>query len=380
MTVKWAPDDPAAGITLDRSSAVPIARQLEDQLTWLIATGTLAPGERLPSIRQFGAALGIHHHTVRQAYQELNRRGLIEIHQGAATTVREFSGLRLARPRSTTAMTAWGVLVPGHTPFYLPFLQEVERVAGESRALTVISVTEDNHVKAKFQMREMIAAGVRGIIAASLGELVEEEFKVEGQAAAIPVVYCDQPLQSEESIVFDDAGAGYELAAHLARDGRRSVTFMTPSLEFPNMAALHHGFLRAAGEGLIDAVEVIPCADFTVEAGKVAAEAALTGVKPPTAIATTADELALGVLAAARRLGVRVPDDLALVSYGAIDVTEYAEPPITTVALPGDVMGELAARRLVARIDGAPADGKTTLPPRLLVRASCGPHASEQTP
>jgi LacI family transcriptional regulator len=374
MAVKRAGPDPSTGITIDRSSAVPIARQLEDQLTWLIATGALATGDRLPSIRRFGAALGIHHHTVRQAYQELNGRGLIEIRQGAAATVREFSGLRLARPRSSTAMIAWGVLIPGHTPFYLPFLRGVDQVAAESRALTVISVTENNQVKAKLQMQEMMAAGVRGIVVASLGKFVRDEFDTDGPDGAIAIVYCDQPLQEEESIVFDGAGAGYELAAHLAGHGHRRITLMTPTLAYPNMAALHDGMRRATDEGLVEAVDVLGCAGFTVEAGEDAARAALSGSEPPQALVTSADELAIGVTTSARTLGVRIPHDLALASYGAIDATGYVEPPITTVALPAHEMGILAARRLAARIGGAAAEGKTTLPGRLLVRASCGRH------
>jgi LacI family transcriptional regulator len=362
------------GIEVDRSSAIPIARQLEDQLTWLIATGALAPRDRLPSIRRLGAELAIHHHTVRQAYLELDKRGLIAVRQGAAATVREFAGLRLARPRPSTAMTAWGVLIPGHTAFYLPFLQGVEQEAAANGALTIISVTENNQVKAKLEMQEMIAAGVRGIIAASLGRLVRDEFDAEGPEAAIPVVYCDQPLQKEESIVFDDAGAGYALAAHLAADGHRRITFMTPTLEYPNMAAMHRGFVRAVDEGLIEAVDVLKCKGFDVEAGEEAAAAALSSAHAPGMIVTAADELALGVLAAARTRDLRVPGDLALASYGAIDATAYVEPPVTTVALPSREMGVLAARRVAARTRGAAAARVTKLPGRIVVRASCGPH------
>src|SRR5688500_2216515 len=85
---------------------------------------------------------------------------------------------------------------------------------------------------------------------------------------------------------------------------------------------------------------------------------------PPSAIATAADDLALGVLSAARQLGVRIPDDLALVSYGAIDATAFVDPPLTTVVLPVHEMGLLAARRLAARIRGEPAQGPAVLPGR----------------
>jgi DNA-binding LacI/PurR family transcriptional regulator len=368
------------GITLDRRSAVPIAAQLEEQLTWLIATRVLAPGDRLPSIRDLGAALGVHHHTVRQVYRELDSRDLITVRQGAPATVREFTSLWQARPRYAGAMPAQGVLIPAYTPFYVPFLRGVEAEAAETHLLTIVAATENNHVKAKLQMHQLITAGARGIIAASLGQLVHEEFEPHGPGTAIPVVYCDQPRQSEESITFDDARAGFELAEHLAGHGHRRVTFMTPSLDYPNMADLHRGFQRAISGGSIEAVDVLICAGFSIEAGISAATTALTSPAPPTAIATVADELALGVMDAARNVGVRIPDDLALVSYGAIEAAAFVDPPLTTVALPAQEMGLLAARRLAARIRGEAARGSTILPGRLVVRASCGHHEGPARP
>src|SRR5262245_13547533 len=137
------------GILLDRGSAVTIAAQLEEQLTWLIATGALAPGDRLPSIRELGTELGIHHHTVRQAYLELDARELITVRRGAPPTVRAFKGLWQARPRYPAAMRAFGVLIAAHTPFYLPFLRGVERGAAEAGMLTIVSATDDSIVRSK---------------------------------------------------------------------------------------------------------------------------------------------------------------------------------------------------------------------------------------
>ena len=362
------------GIVLDRGSAVTIAAQLEEQLTWLIATGALAPGERLPSIRALGAQLGIHHHTVRQAYLELDARELITIRRGAPATVRAFKGLWQARPRYAGAMRAQGVLIAAHTPFYLPFLRGTERGAAEAGMLTIVAATDNKVVRSKLQMRQFVTAGVRGIIAASMGRLVQDETEAHGSDDTIPVVYCDQPTAVEDSFRFDDPGAGLELAMHLAGHGHRRVTFMTPSLEYPNMAALHRGFQQAVAGGHLEGVDVVICDGFSIEAGVAAATIALTSAAPPSAIATVADELAIGVIDAARRVGVRIPDDLALLSYGAIDAGAYVDPPITTIALPAEEMGLLAARRLAARIRGEPPAGTTYLPGRIVVRASCGHH------
>jgi DNA-binding LacI/PurR family transcriptional regulator len=362
------------GIRLDRDSALTIAAQLEEQLTWLIATGALAPGARLPSIRELGAELGIHHHTVRQAYLELDARQLITVRRGASATVRGFMGLWQARPRYAGAMRAQGVLIAAHTPFYLPFLRGAERGAAEAGMLTIVAATDDSVVRSKLQMQQFVTAGVRGIIAASMGGLVHDE--VEGQDAerTIPVVYCDQPHQVDDSFRFDEPGAGYKLAEHLASHGHRRVTFMTPSLEYPNMAALHRGFRQALGAGLLEDVDVVLCDGFSIGAGVAAATISLNSAAPPTAIATAADELAIGVIDAARHVGQRVPEDLAVVSYGAIDAGAYVDPPITTISLPAEEMGLLAARRLEAQIRGEPPTGTTYLPGRLMVRASCGPH------
>jgi DNA-binding LacI/PurR family transcriptional regulator len=371
--VKGSTLDPTA-IQLDRESAVPITTQLEEQLTWLIATRTLRPGDRMPSIRELGTALGIHHHTVRRVYLDMEARDLVSTQQGAGTTVKGLTSLLQARPRYAGAMPAQGVLIADYNSFYLPLLRGIELGGAETHILSILAVAEDSQVKANLQMHQLITAGVRGLIVASVGRFVHEELETQGPEGAIPVVYCDWSADVEESIVFDAQGAASALAEHLAEHGHRRVAFMAPMLEFPHMAALYRGFQQAAGMGLIEAVDLLRCTDFSVEAGAAAASAALSSAAPPTAIATAADDLALGVITAARQLGVGIPDDLALVSYGAVDVSAFVDPPLTTVELPVHEMGLLAARRLAARIRGEPAAAPTILPGHLVVRSSCGHH------
>jgi DNA-binding transcriptional regulator YhcF (GntR family) len=161
-------------IELDRGSAVPIAAQLEERLTWLIATRTLRPGDRLPSIRQLGTALGIHHHTVRQAYRDMEARDLVSTRQGAGTTVKGLTSLLQARPRYAGAMPAQGVLIADYTSFYLPLLRGIELGGAETHTLTIHAVAEDSQVKANLQMHQLITAGVRGLIVASVGQLVRQ--------------------------------------------------------------------------------------------------------------------------------------------------------------------------------------------------------------
>src|SRR5918994_2405880 len=251
--VKGSPVLDPMAIQLDRGSTVPIATQLEEQLTWQIATRALTPGDRLPSIRELGAALGIHYHTVRRVYRDMEARDLVATRQGAGTTVRGLSSLLQARPRYTGAMPAQGILIADYNSFYLPLLRGIELGGAETHILSILAVAEDSQVKANLQMHQLITAGVRGLIVASVGQFVREELETQGPEASIPVVYCDWSAEVEESIVFDAPGAAAALTTHLAEHGYRRVAFMAPMLEFPPMAPPYRGFEDAASRGVIEA-------------------------------------------------------------------------------------------------------------------------------
>ncbi len=72
---------------LDNSSGVPVYRQLIDQVQAAIATGTLAVGHQLPTVRQVAVDLAINPNTVMRAYRELEIRGVLDTQQGTGTFI-----------------------------------------------------------------------------------------------------------------------------------------------------------------------------------------------------------------------------------------------------------------------------------------------------
>jgi GntR family transcriptional regulator len=72
---------------LDDSSGVPVYRQLIDQVTGAMASGTLAAGNQLPTVRQVAVDLAINPNTVMRAYRELEIRGILETQQGTGTFI-----------------------------------------------------------------------------------------------------------------------------------------------------------------------------------------------------------------------------------------------------------------------------------------------------
>ena len=74
-------------ISIDLKSGVPIYRQIIDQVRSAIATGTLGPGDRLPTVRQLSVDLSVNPNTVSRAYNELELTGLVETHMGSGTFI-----------------------------------------------------------------------------------------------------------------------------------------------------------------------------------------------------------------------------------------------------------------------------------------------------
>lgn len=114
-------------------------------------------------------------------------------------------------------------------------------------------------------------------------------------------------------------------------------------------------------------------APLTVEAARTAAEAALAPPGPhPTAVICDDDFLAAGVCKAARRLGLRVPEDLSVTGFDDMTLATAVEPELTTVRLPAEHFGERGMETLVAVVEGRTPEA-TPLPVELVVRGSTGP-------
>lgn len=106
---------------------------------------------------------------------------------------------------------------------------------------------------------------------------------------------------------------------------------------------------------------------------RTAMEAALAAPRDrPTAVICDDDILAAGACKAARRLGLRVPEDLSVTGFDDLALATAVEPELTTVHLPAEQVGEHGMSALLAVLDGAPWDAPD-IPVRLVVRESSGP-------
>ena len=200
------------------------------------------------------------------------------------------------------------------------------------------------------------------------------------RGSPVPVVFIDVHTPSIERlprVVGDDARGGALAARHLLDLGHRSIAFIGDALAdpfgFTSSRDRERGFreeLARAGVGVPDAW-IGHGAHGRYEARDLARRMLAVDDRP-TAIFTASDTQALGVIAAARELGLHVPDDLSVVGYDDIEAADYVG--LTTVRQQLFESGRRGAEILLAEIDDR-TDGPVVaqLNPELVVRVTTAP-------
>lgn len=359
---------------IDPQSNIPIFSQLRQQITWLIASGRFKPGDRLPTIRELADQIGIHMHTVRQAYHALEADGLVETRPSRGTRVKPFDLNKLVTTESASPSHTIGVLIPNMFSFYDPFLDGIENIARTSGYMIVVCFTRDREDLTLQAAQQLIAKKVDGIIATSpVAGVFERQSPIRSEAP--PIVYVDAPQFSTHTVLLDLENAGFLAANHLIQHGHRRIGMITAPLAWPNFHDSYKGYERAlhASKLDLDPALVIESPLYSLESGYQAALRLLEMNKHPKAIFVSGDLMAAGVIRAIKENGKRIPQDFAIISKDNIDLAPLMDPQLTTVALPAYQMGVEAMNMLTRLIDGKRLDRKRiVLESELIIRKSCG--------
>lgn len=92
----------------------------------------------------------------------------------------------------------------------------------------------------------------------------------------------------------------------------------------------------------------------------------------PDAYFIASDPMAVGALRAIQEKGLKVPEDVAIVSFDDVEMAKFASCPLSTIKVPTELMGKTSVKLLVDRLDGRDIPLKVTVPTKLIVRESCG--------
>lgn len=191
----------------------------------------------------------------------------------------------------------------------------------------------------------------------------------------LPVVSIEPRHRASDgtySIGCTNWAGGLEATEHLIGLGHRRITMLAGLADTIANQARVSGFLAAVSAAGIDQshTPVLP-GDFTYDSGLEVGLLALAEAERPTAIFAASDFQALGVLEAARRLSIRVPEELSVVGFDDLIVAQMSAPALTTIRQPITKMGAAAVETLLALLaDTTARPSHTELATALQVRSS----------
>jgi LacI family transcriptional regulator len=204
-------------------------------------------------------------------------------------------------------------------------------------------------------------------------ELIGRLRQIECPYVRIAAVSLDTP---ENMIETHDYVGAAEAARHIAALGHSRIAHIHGPDSFLSAAERLRGFRVGLAEyGLRIDPQYLLKGGYTFDSGMQCGEQLLALATPPTAVFAGNDEMAVGVYQAARRAGLRIPEDLSIVGFDDAPIATRIWPTLTTVRLPIVHMGRIAAQLLISNNDRLAMEppGATSVMPSLLVRDSTAP-------
>ncbi len=182
---------------------------------------------------------------------------------------------------------------------------------------------------------------------------------------------CDPRLPS---IGFDNAAIAAMAARHLIDLGHRRIGMISGHTENNDRAVARLEGLRATlkAAGLKRPPEWVSQQALTISGGRLGMQQLAAAKVRPTAIVCGNDLLAAGALFEAQRMGIAVPQELSICGIDNHELGTETNPALTTVALPTQDLGRIAAAQVLAALAGEPIAQQSLLPFQLLVRGTTG--------
>jgi LacI family transcriptional regulator len=195
------------------------------------------------------------------------------------------------------------------------------------------------------------------------------------ERCGIPFVTVDpsgDPSPDNKSVLADNWTGGLIATRHLLSIGHTRIGIITGPQEMMCSKARLDGYSAAIEErGLTVEPSLIKIGGFTTQAGfKEGLELLKDPQTRPTAIFAGSDLQAMGVYEAARRLGIRIPQELSVVGFDDLQLSEFMGPALTTVRQPLHDMAASATRLLINAREGNDSAKRVILPTTLIERDS----------
>jgi DNA-binding LacI/PurR family transcriptional regulator len=271
----------------------------------------------------------------------------------------------------------FGLIVSEITnPFFPELIQGFEDIAVANGYEILVSSTNHEPKRMSHCIRRMLERKVDGVAVMTFG--IEEPLLDQLANRKVPLVFIDiGPNRPGISLLKIDYHHGIlQGVQHLAALGHRNIAFISGPVTLHSAQSR-----RAAFSASLEECDITPNpawiieGDHTMEGGIASMDRLLSAKKMPTAVMCSNDMTAIGVLHKLYRAGLRVPDDLSVIGFDDIHISEVTIPPLTTVQMSRFELARAAVTALRAQVepsDNAEPKREYNIQTELIVRESTG--------
>lgn len=246
--------------------------------------------------------------------------------------------------------------------------------------MTIVATTGFEHANVFEKVKTLVDRGAEALLL--VGAIEDPALVSYLKQPHIPVVttYSYLPDEIVPCIGFDNYAATQSAMEYLADLGHRNFAMVAGSPKGSDrQRARIAAYKDFVGSRNLHGAANIIIRNFTIRDGTEAIRAILDKYPETTAVVCNTDVMAFGALSESRRLGIRVPQDISIVGFDDAEYAAQLEPPLTTIAVPAEEMGRLAAEMLHSSLSSGEPPRFVRLDSHLIVRKSaCPPRALKQ--
>jgi DNA-binding LacI/PurR family transcriptional regulator len=364
------------------------ASQVRFSVLEAIKNGGYKVGEKLPTEPELVRQLGVSRTSLREGLSGLVTEGILKRRQGSGTFVTSLKKLGQNKVLATVVPC-----IRGDRGVYDQIVRGMEDEAHDQGYSLIVCSADNMPEKAMKYISQLASVNVAGVLYAPM--ILKENYDAanrrvlaEFEKRHIPFVIVDSAL-SDKSGQFSFVGTnGFDgmrkMVKHLVSLGHRRLACIRYFLGVWSSDQRFEGFANQAHRKGLSLPEHYVCvisASEHAEQGRKEIHDILQCTPRPTAVACTSDICAMNVMNELKRLGLRVPQDMAVTGFDGLSLGAYLHPPLTTVRQPFQEEGRIAVQVLLQKIRGE-LEGEISrfMDCRLLIRGSCGAKVGRQVP
>ncbi len=362
---------------LNKSSHIPLYIQLKLLLKNKILSGILKPGDFMETESQLCEKYKLSRYPVRQALGELEKEGYINRVRGRGTIINSITG-------KNKKNFVLGLILSNLTDEHsINILAGFEKESRKKNYSTIVCSYDGSPDEEQKCIKKMLNDNPGGIFIFPSENSKISSYKNDFREKNIALGLLDRNpgLDDVDYVGSDNYGGSYSAARHLAEQGYENFVFISTMHDLSSINERFNGFSKALEDFGFKPIPNIHVDEdikfynkykerFYLE--KLEQELAHLKKHLPLGVFAINDSVAFYCLKAFRSNGFTIGEDFGIVGFDNLSQCRYTNPPLTTVAQNGFLMGQTAANILIGRINGKKQIYQTTIPTQLIVRNSCG--------